>query len=158
MEFHQSLWLNKMYMHTHTYSLFFSLWFCILVVLNSAWINTDIEVFLCYADLRSFRYSWLILRGSIDEFYDSSAFSFLKSFNRDLYSSYSSVDSNQQWRSDVGYPSVFCEYHWLIEKLAWPERVEQSYVGKTKLDAGRRKAKWGEVMELLVETDMVELC
>ena len=25
---------------------------------------------------------------------------------------------------DVGFPSVCCEYHWLIKILAWPDRVE----------------------------------
>ena len=26
--------------------------------------------------------------------------------------------------SDVGCSSVCCEYHWLIEKLVWPDRTE----------------------------------
>ena len=35
------------------------------------------------------------------------------------------------------------EYHWLIKKLAWPDRVEQSQAGKTKLNSGRKKAESG---------------
>ena len=39
------------------------------------------------------------------------------------------------------FPSVCCENHWLIKKLAWSDRVEQSQVGKTKLNAGKKKVE-----------------
>lgn len=32
----------------------------------------------------------------------------------------------QQQSFDMGFPSVRCEYHKLIKKLAWPDEVEQS--------------------------------
>ena len=52
------------------------------------------------------------------------------------------------------FPSVCCEYHWLIKKLFWAcDRVEQSETGKTKLNAGRKKAESERSHESPPETD-----
>ena len=42
---------------------------------------------------------------------------------------------------DAGFPSGYCEYHQLIKKLPWPDRVELREAGKTKLNAGKKKGK-----------------
>ena len=42
--------------------------------------------------------------------------------------------------SDVGFPSVCYEYHWLIKKLAGPDRAGKTIL-KAGLNAGRKKAK-----------------
>ena len=40
------------------------------------------------------------------------------------------------------FPSVCCEYHRLIKKPLWyVDSTELRYVGKTKLNAGRRRAE-----------------
>ena len=49
--------------------------------------------------------------------------------NKKRYQEYKKEQGGVYWRvwkkkSDVGFPSVCCEYHWLI--MAWLDRVEQS--------------------------------
>ena len=49
--------------------------------------------------------------------------------------------STQVCACDVGFPSVCCEYHWLIKKLFWPDKVEYQYAEKTKVNAGRKMSR-----------------
>lgn len=48
--------------------------------------------------------------------------------------------SNMLYSYDVGVPSVYHEYHWFKNNLFWAcDRVDQSYVGKIKVNTGRKK-------------------
>ena len=50
----------------------------------------------------------------------------------------------QKIGGDVRFPSVCCDYHWLVKKLLWAYSGalgEQSLVGKTKLNAGKKKGR-----------------
>ena len=54
---------------------------------------------------------------------------------------------------DVEFPSVACECHWLIKELvcAYSRAIgKQSYVGKTKLNVGRRKAESREISHVVL--------
>ena len=39
---------------------------------------------------------------------------------------------------DVGFPSVCCEYHWLIKELLW---AYSRAIGETKPNAGRKETE-----------------
>ena len=57
----------------------------------------------------------------------------------------------------MGFPSVCCEYHWLIKELLWAySRAigEQSLVGKTKQNAGRKEEELERSHGALPETDV----
>ena len=58
---------------------------------------------------------------------------------------------------DVGFLSVYCEYHWWIKKKLF---IGQNLGRRGKLNwmLGESRQSQGEVMELLPETNMLEPC
>ena len=48
--------------------------------------------------------------------------------------------------SDVGFPSVCCEYHWLIKKVSWACTGNRGRWGKLNWMLGERRQSQGETM------------